>query len=94
MTRLVTKFTTSSEALGPMRNQKSRGAAFVEPSLVAAKGSIASCRPGRSQAKVGRGGTRCCKRVVAIRTDHDLGAHAIVGEEQDEGAPKATMTRS
>ena len=74
----------AADALRPVDDQRRGDAAFVDPRLVPAERRVAQARPARPEAEERR---RRCRtrhgRVVAVAADHDLGARAVVGQEED-----------
>ena len=84
------EFAAGGDAGRPVDDQRGRDAALVDPRLVPAEGRVGQARPARPDAQEGRPGAALGVRVVAVPADHDLGARAVVGQEENERVGQGT----
>ncbi len=81
---VLTQLAALRDFAGPMGNQRSADAAFVNPRFVEAMGGVARGRESWAEAEVGCGAAHRSGGVVSISANHDFGTGAIVGCEKDE----------
>ena len=85
MSRGMAQFAVGGDARRPGGDEGRADAAFVHPGLMATMRRVGGAGEAGADAQVSRGATQGGLLVVAAVADHDLGAGAVVGREEDDG---------
>ena len=84
MARGLSQGAALSDALRPVSDEGGGDSAFVHPGLVTTERRVRQRRPSRSDAQEGGSGAAQGIRVVTVAPHHDLGAGAVVREEDQQ----------